>query len=238
MQSRKVYAPQADVPATSSGCRLLDRDTFVLDNDAGGGEGDEDEFLSLFGDRVTRDDVAAWSFTSKSPWNRTRRDVGVGGSVWLTTRVDNVVGDAVVSSTIPGIAAATTPVDVDVDADADAPDDGRGGGGNSGILDAWVGAQFWTHLNGSRSLACISLRTEDSWRLIRLHSTLVIYIYIWQNLYYTNLYIIYYVVARVRWHLTGQLNSEKNGWLSGRQVEHRLHTDNPSYTCLTVRPLV
>lgn len=59
MQSREVYAPQADVLATSSGCRLLDRDTFVLDNDAGGGEGDEDEFLSLLGDRVTRDDAAA-----------------------------------------------------------------------------------------------------------------------------------------------------------------------------------
>lgn len=141
MLSGKFYPPQADVLATSSGCRLLDRDTFVLGSDAGGGEGDEDEFLSLLGDRVTRDDPAAWSFTSKSPWNRTRRDVGVGGSVWLTTKV---VGDVADSSTIPGIAVATTPVDVDVDADADAdaPDGGRGGGGSSGMLDAWEGAQF------------------------------------------------------------------------------------------------
>lgn len=44
--------------------------------------------------------------------------------------------------TTPDIVVATTPVDVDVDADADAPDDGRGGGGNSGMLDAWEGAQF------------------------------------------------------------------------------------------------
>lgn len=71
-----------------------------------------------------------------------------------------VVGD-VAASNIPPDNVAATPVDVDVDADADALDDGRGGGGNSGMLDAWEGAQFCTHLNGSRSLACINLRIED-----------------------------------------------------------------------------
>lgn len=155
IQNKKIYTPQADVSATSSDCKLLDRDTFVLDSDVSGGEGEDDEFLSLSGDRGTREELAAWSFMSKSPWNRTRRDVGVGGSVWPTMRV---VGDVADSSTTP---VATTPVDVDVDADADAPDDGRGGGGSSGMLDAWEGAQFWMHLNGSRSLACINLWKKD-----------------------------------------------------------------------------
>lgn len=58
LQNRKGYTPQVDVLATSSGCRLLDRDTFDRDSDAGGGEGEEDEFLSLPGDRVMRDDTA------------------------------------------------------------------------------------------------------------------------------------------------------------------------------------
>lgn len=50
--------PQVDVPATSSDCKLLDRDTFVLDSDAGDGEGEDDEFLSFVGERGTRDDAA------------------------------------------------------------------------------------------------------------------------------------------------------------------------------------
>lgn len=59
------------------------------------------------------------------------------------------------------------PVDVEVDADADAPDDGRGGGGSSGMLEAWEGVQFWTHLSGSRSLACISLEQKVEGRLVK-----------------------------------------------------------------------
>lgn len=59
-EHQRAYVPQADEPATSSGCRLLDRDTCVLDNEEGGGEGDVDEFLSfVVGERVTRDDDAA-----------------------------------------------------------------------------------------------------------------------------------------------------------------------------------
>lgn len=99
-------------------------------------------------------DVAPWSLTSRSPWNRTRRDVGVGGSVWLAP-IPGLTGDIADS-------CASTPADaapaVDVDAETDAPDDGRGGGGSSGILDAWEGEQFWMHLRGSRSRACINLQ--------------------------------------------------------------------------------
>lgn len=69
-----------------------------------------------------------------SPWNRTRLDVGVGGSVWLMARV---VGGVAGSIMIPDTVAA-----IPVDVDADAPDDGLGGGGSSGMLDACVGAQF------------------------------------------------------------------------------------------------
>lgn len=139
--------------ATSSGCKLLDRDTFGLDSDVG--EGDDDECRSFVGERGMRD-VAPWSLTSRSPWNRTRRDVGVGGSVWLApTPIPGLAGD--VADSCVSMPADAAPV-VDVDTDADAPDDGRGGGGSSGILDAWEGVQFWMHLRGSRSRACISLQ--------------------------------------------------------------------------------
>lgn len=129
------YAPQVDVLATSSGCRLRERDTFVLVSVAGGGEGDDEELGSVIGERAMRD-VAPWSLTSRSPWNRTRRDVGVGGSVWLVAPT-GLIGDVVIS-------CANTPADAApaVDVDADAPDDGRGGGGSSGMLDAWEGVQF------------------------------------------------------------------------------------------------
>lgn len=59
MQNKRIYTPQTDVSATSSDCRLLDRDTFVLESDVSGGEGEDDEFLSLSGDRGIREELAA-----------------------------------------------------------------------------------------------------------------------------------------------------------------------------------
>ena len=129
-----------DVPATSSGCKLLDRGTFDLEVEGG--------------ERCTRSSAEGGEVelpAASSPWNRTLLDVGVEGSGLTIFVVMFVVG-------VTG--------DVDEDAVGTAQGDSttieeardEGGCGSSGILEAWEGGQFGAQHSGSRSLACISLK--------------------------------------------------------------------------------
>lgn len=121
---------------TSSGWRLLERGTFLLevegDDGASGGGTSEPE-----------------ATPASSPWNLTRRDVGVGGSVEIRGLTGLRVGEDGQSSGDDAGTGETAGASV-----------GRGAwsGGSSGILDAGDGGQLGMQSNGSRSLACMSLQ--------------------------------------------------------------------------------